>query len=1267
MRTTRPQRRTAISLALAILASVLSLVAVAAVAPAASAAADPTVAGRPCAPGVGVTVVIDYQQLGGIEVGCAPGQQADGFAALANAGFRVNDKPGALAGTVCQIHGQPSAGYPACWYDGFWSYGKSDGTEAWKWSDTGASAGPLAVDRVEGWSWTAPIPEEYTGAPMRIAVGELDDLLLGDADCTATVQLPTFDIVDDREVLPVSLADGHPVEVAILTDPGADPATATWAEQDAVLLSGLSGKVRILARRTGDECANAPTFDATYDVRAAYAPRWNSTGAGSPSPALDKASTAFVGWATGHSQYTPGGNVNTGFQTPANAYGPIDSSLVVLGDRGSITLTFGAPITDGPGYDFAPFENGFASGALDYLEFAYVEVSSNGTDFVRFDSASRRAATVAAFGTQDPAEIGGLAGKDLSGKGTPFDLSLLKNKPEVRSGAVDLRRITHVRLKDIQGDGNDKDSFGRPIYDPNPVTGSAGYDLTGVGVINALDEVAPVVAITSAPTGTTAATDAEIAFTVDDGSATVERQLDGGAWTAASSPFTLSGLAAGAHTVTVRATDPSGNAGTASATWTVLGPRDCAAGPVVPDLGIIDSDEVLPVALADGHPVEVAVLTDPSADPATATYATADQVDLSAYEGQRIRIVARAADDPCTGAPTFDAVYDVRDAYAPRVGLDTAPGQPSEGIAREDARFLGWATGYERYRPGTNVADTWKAPFAAEAGPLPDRIAVLGDRGTIDLTFDHPVRDGEGPDLAVFENGFAVNPVGNGLDFLELARVAVTSDGEHWATFDAASRRAAPVGAYEGQRADELGGLAGKDLAGYGTPFDLTNLRNAPEVRAGLVDLDHVIKVRIIDVTGDGDDLDAFGRPIYDPYPGSGSGGFDLTGVGVINQTTPVVPVVAITSGPDGRTSSTSASIAFTATPGDRVSSACRLDGGDWAACTSPATINDLGDGEHTFEVRATRLGSEPGSDTLTWTVDATAPVVEITDAPSGTVHHDDATIEFTVDDDDAVVEQRIDGGTWTATSSPIELDDLADGSHTVEVRAVDDVLNVGTDSATWTVQLDQYTADESWFTAATTDFLGRAPTTSELSAAVARLQAGTKRSTVAKELSSSDEWVRAVVTRFYDDTLTREPDAAGLSYWVNQIRSGRRTVAQVAVQFYASNEYYRNIGGGTDATWVTDLYVKLLHRQPDAAGLAYWKGRTASRGRAFVAGSIYGSPESRRDRVDGLYRSLLGRGADPSGVTYWANRIAEEGDLALAVHLASSNEYGRRAEVRFP
>ena len=110
-----------------------------------------------------------------------------------------------------------------------------------------------------------------------------------------------------------------------------------------------------------------------------------------------------------------------------NALGKSDATIanpnpvVSLGDGGHITLSFATPITNGPGADFAVFENGFADS---FLELAFVEVSSDGTNFFRFPSHSLTStgAQVASFGTLDTTNIDGLAGKYRAGFGTPFDL-----------------------------------------------------------------------------------------------------------------------------------------------------------------------------------------------------------------------------------------------------------------------------------------------------------------------------------------------------------------------------------------------------------------------------------------------------------------------------------------------------------------------------------------------------------------------------------------------------------------------------------------------------------------------------------------------------------------------------------------------------------------------------------------------------------------------------------------------------------------------------
>jgi hypothetical protein len=204
----------------------------------------------------------------------------------------------------------------------------------------------------------------------------------------------------------------------------------------------------------------------------------------SGSSAMHMDDPALVAWATGYEDYTPGSDVDTTWQTPEKSLDkaagtPYDA--VSLGRGGQITLTFDPPIEDGEGWDFAIFENSFSD---TFLELAYVEVSSNGQDFVRFDSISLTPDPVGGFASVDPTDIDGLAGKYRQGYGMPFDLQDLAGKSQVLSGDVNLDQIAYVRIIDIVGDGTYFDSRNHVIYDPYPTVGSAGFDLDAIGVSN---------------------------------------------------------------------------------------------------------------------------------------------------------------------------------------------------------------------------------------------------------------------------------------------------------------------------------------------------------------------------------------------------------------------------------------------------------------------------------------------------------------------------------------------------------------------------------------------------------------------------------------------------------------------------------------------------------------------------------------------------------------------------------------------------------------
>ena len=233
--------------------------------------------------------------------------------------------------------------------------------------------------------------------------------------------------------------------------------------------------------------------------------------------------------------------------------------------------------------------------------------------------------------------------------------------------------------------------------------------------------------------------------------------------------------------------------------------------------------------------------------------------------------------------------------FAPAAGL---PG--TTAMHADSSAFVAWATGCttERglmridkphlgYAYYGNDSLVLGAPGTGGASEIVYDVVSLGDGGKATVTFASPIFNGEGPDFAVFENGFGIDSdTTHTLHFLELAFVEVSSDGEHFFRFPAVTYVPydSQLGGYGGINPSLIHNFAGKYDQFYGTPFDLDDVEDN-----ALLDKNHVTHVRVIDVVGcikpEYATYDSEGHIVNDPwFTSNEKGGFDLEAVGVIHD-----------------------------------------------------------------------------------------------------------------------------------------------------------------------------------------------------------------------------------------------------------------------------------------------------------------------------------------------------------------------------------------------
>lgn len=237
---------------------------------------------------------------------------------------------------------------------------------------------------------------------------------------------------------------------------------------------------------------------------------------------------------------------------------------------------------------------------------------------------------------------------------------------------------------------------------------------------------------------------------------------------------------------------------------------------------------------------------------------------------------------------TTGTVEPVEPEHGPFCGAVGTEG--CNAIKADSSAIVAWATGVTVTRGPRNIANpdfglaaTGTESNAIGMATLNDvyDVVSLGDGGSALVTFARPIRNGEGPDFAVYENGFSDNS-------LELAFVEVSTDGQRFVRFPATCLTQTETQLANAGQTDptNLNNLAGKFRIGYGTPFDLEELRDSTGIN-----IDSIVYVRVVDVVGSINPqygtYDAYGHIINDPWPTPfEASGYDLTGVAVLHENT---------------------------------------------------------------------------------------------------------------------------------------------------------------------------------------------------------------------------------------------------------------------------------------------------------------------------------------------------------------------------------------------
>ncbi|HVK77462.1 MAG TPA: Ig-like domain-containing protein, partial [Kofleriaceae bacterium] len=585
---------------------------------------------------------------------------------------------------------------------------------------------------------------------------------------------------------------------------------------------------------------------------------------------------------------------------------------------------------------------------------------------------------------------------------TPPETTLTATPPALGNVAEARFEFTSDRAATFQCKVDD--GAATPCSSPFTTTvdeGSHLFEVVGVsitGVADAtpatftwdVDLTPPDTTISQAPPALDNSVDVTFEFAATE-LATFACALDGGTATPCTSPFAVTGLADGPHTLAITATDPAGNVEPAPAThaWTIdtstpdteidTGPTGVVSATAAtftfssPDAGAGAS---FACALDGGS---FAPCTSPRALTNLAQGAHTFQVRVSDATGNT---------DPTPAQRTWTV-----DTVAPTVTITGGPTGPTND---NTPTFTFTTAG----NPTAVTCRIGTGAFAACASSFTP--AALADGAA---TFEVRAVDAAG-NAGTATRAFTVDTVAPTV-VITGGPTGPTSDTTPTFTFTTAG---APVTTE-----------CRIDASGF-APC------TASFTPAALADGARTFEVRVVDAAGNS---------------GAATRAFVIdTGA----------PTVTITGGPAGPTNDNTPTFTFT-TAGSPTVTECRIGTAAFAACTSPFTpVTAVADGAATFEVRVADAAGNASSATRAFTVDTVPPTATITGGPTGPTNDTTPTFTFTTAGSPTVTQCRIGTAAFVACTGSYTPAALGQGATTFEVRVADAAGNASSATRAFTI-----------------------------------------------------------------------------------------------------------------------------------------------------------------------------------------------------------------------